>query len=85
MPGELKAMVCAVSGATETVIVLETVVAAAKTPLPTWLASTLQVPAATSVSVLPLAVQTPGLVDAKLTARPELALATSASGAPPKV
>ena len=49
--------------------------------LPAWLALMVQVPAATSVSVLPLTVQTLGVVEAKLTGRPELALATSVGGA----
>ena len=44
-----------------------------------------QVPAATSVSVLPLTVQMPVVVEVKLTARPELAVAASAGGAVPTV
>ena len=53
--------------------------------LPAWLALMVQVPAATSVSVLPLTVQTLGVVEAKLTGRFELAVATNAGGAVPKV
>ena len=53
--------------------------------LPPWLAVMLHVPTATKVSVVPLAVQTPCVVDAKLTTRPELALADNAAGAVPSV
>ena len=53
--------------------------------MPPWLASTVQVPRATSVNVLPLTVQMPVVVEAKLTARPELALAAKAGGAVPSV
>ena len=45
----------------------------------------MHVPAATSVSVVPLTAQTAGEVDAKLTASPELAVADSGAGAVPKV
>ena len=45
----------------------------------------MQVPTATSVSVVPLTVQVLGVVDAKLTAKPELAVAASAGGAVPRV
>ena len=45
----------------------------------------MQVPAATNVSVAPLTVHVLGVVEAKLTVRPELALATSGAGALPKV
>ena len=41
----------------------------------------MQVPEATSVSVLPLTVHTLDVVEAKLTGRFELAVATSAGGA----
>ena len=44
-----------------------------------------QVPAATKASVLPLTVQVLGVVEAKLTGRPELALATKGGGAVPRV
>ena len=50
-------------------------------PLPAWLALTVQVPAATSVSVLPLTVQTLGVVDVKDTVRPDVEVAASAAGA----
>ena len=42
------------------------------------------VPAATSVTVDPATVQTPGVVEAKLTAKPEEAVALTAKGAVPK-
>lgn len=45
----------------------------------------MQVPTPTSVKVVPLTVQTAGVVDAKVTARPELAVALKAAGAKPKV
>jgi len=53
--------------------------------LPAWLASTTHVPTATSVSAVPLTVQTLGVVDVKVTGRPELAVATSTGGAVPRV
>jgi hypothetical protein len=53
--------------------------------LPAWLAVTVQVPAITSDSVVPLTVQTLSVVDAKDTASPEDAVATSAGGAMPRV
>ena len=53
--------------------------------MPPWLAVMLHVPTATKVSVVLLAVQTPCVVDAKLTARPELALADNAAGAVPNI
>ena len=60
-------------------------VAGAKVPLPAWLAVRLHVPPATSVSVVPLTVHTDEVVDAIVTARPELELADSAGGAVPIV
>jgi hypothetical protein len=53
--------------------------------LPAWLAATVQVPTATKVSVLPLTVHTPKVVDAKETGKPELAVATSGAGGVPSV
>ncbi len=50
--------------------------------LPARLASMVQVPAAPNAAVVPETVQTLGVVEAKETARPELAVAESASGAP---
>ena len=49
--------------------------------MPLWFAAMLQEPTATSVSVLPLTVQMLGVVEVKLTARPEEALAANAAGA----
>ena len=85
LPGEANVMVCAINGAAATVNELVTGAAAATPALPLWLAVMLHVPAATSVTVLPLTVQTPAVFDAKLTARPEVAVATKAGGAVPKV
>ena len=85
LPGELKVMVCAVSGAATTWKVCDTVGAPRYALLPAWLALMEQLPTATSVSVLPLTVQTLGVVEAKLTASPELAVAASAGGVVPSV
>ena len=63
----------------------DTVTAAATVLLPAWLASTMHVPAATKVSVLPLTVQVLGVVEAKFTAKPELEVATNGAGAVPSV
>lgn len=82
MPGDAKVMVCVII---TTLNERETVVAAAKVLLPAWLASMLQVPAATSVRVVPLTLHTPGVVDVSVTVRPEVALATRALGVSPKV
>ena len=75
-------IVCAVGA---TLKELDTVVAAAKVPLPAWLALTLQVPTETSVSVVPLTLQTLAVVEANDTGRPDVALAASAGGAVPRV
>ena len=53
--------------------------------MPAWLAATVQVPAATIVTVLPETVHTPVVVELKLTGRPELAVAPTVNGASPKV
>ena len=50
--------------------------------MPACVAWMVQVPAATNVAVAPPTVQTLAVVEAKLTARPELAVALSASGVP---
>jgi hypothetical protein len=52
--------------------------------LPACVAWIVQVPALSSVTVAPDTVQTEGLVDAKLTGKPEDAVALSANGAVPK-
>ena len=60
--------------------------AAANVLLPAWLAVMVQVPTATSVRLLPLTVQTLVVAGtAKLTGRPEVALATSDCGGLPSV
>ena len=48
--------------------------------LPPWLALIEQMPAETSVTELPLTVHTPVVVEVKLTARPEVAVAVSVTG-----
>lgn len=59
--------------------------AGAKVAFPAWLAVTVQEPAATKLNVVLLTVQTLGVLEAKVTARPELADALSAAGAVPMV
>jgi hypothetical protein len=54
-------------------------VAAAYDPLPAWDAMMVQVPAASNLAVAPVTLHTVGVVDAKLTGSPELAVATRAS------
>jgi hypothetical protein len=60
--------------------------------LPAWFAATTQEPTATPVTVLLLTVQIDGVVEVKVTARPEVAVAltvpvppTVTAGAAPKV
>lgn len=50
--------------------------------LPDWLASIVQVPEAINVAVVPETVQMPVVVEVKVTARPEVDVAESASGVP---
>src|ERR1700722_8667680 len=50
--------------------------------LPAWLATIVHVPAAARVVVEPATVQTLGVADAKLTERPELAVAVNAGVVP---
>jgi hypothetical protein len=68
-----------------TVKVRVTGVAGAKLLSPAWVAVRLQVPAATSVSVVPLTVHTPGVVEVIVTGRPELDVAVRVMGAVPSV
>lgn len=82
LPGELKLMVWA-AGATLKVWL--TGVAAAVVLLPACVAVTVQLPAVSSVRVVPLTVHTAGVVDASVTGRPVLALATRAGAATPRV
>ena len=53
--------------------------------MPAWLAVIEQEPPATIVTVLPATVQTEVVVEAKLTGRPELAVALTVNGAAPKL
>jgi hypothetical protein len=64
---------------------LVTTAAAANVALPGWLAVTVQVPAATSVMLVPLTVHTLGVVDANVTVKPDDAVADSAGGVVPTV
>lgn len=52
--------------------------------VPGWLATTVQVPAVSNVSVVPLAAHTLGVVDAKATARPDVEVAIKAAGVVPR-
>ena len=58
----------------------ETSVAAAQLASPAWLAVIAQLPVWRSVSVVPETVQTLAVVEAKLTVRPEVAVADNVSG-----
>ena len=51
---------------------------------PAWLASIVQVPGATIVTVLPVSVQAAVVVLLKATGRPELAVADTVNGGSPK-
>jgi hypothetical protein len=66
-----------------TVKLCVTVAAAAYVALPAWPATIMHVPPETIVTVLPATVQTSGVMEAKVTARPELAVALIAYGATP--
>ena len=61
-----------------TVMVWVTCGAALKLALPAWLAATTHEPAVTPVTVLPATVQTPVVVELKVTGNPELAVALKA-------
>lgn len=82
LPGPVKVMVCT-AGAT--LNERTTGAAAENTVLPAWLAVTLQLPTLMRLSTVPLTVQTVGVVELKLTARPEVAVATRAAGCTPRV
>jgi hypothetical protein len=75
---ELKVMVCDCS----TVKLCETEVAALYVELPAWEAVRVHVPPASREAVLPETVQMLGVDEAKLTARPEVAVAFRASEVP---
>ena len=83
-PGDAKVMVCA-SNPPATSKLCGQSPAARKLASPAWRATTVQVPAATRVRVVPLTVQTAGVLDSKVTTSPDVALATSATGAAPRV
>ena len=68
---------------TDTVKVRVTGVAARYEPLPAWLAVIEQVPTARTVTVATFTVQTESEFDAKLTVRPEVAVALTVKGATP--
>ena len=82
LPGVTKVMVWL---ACNTMKLRGTMAAAAKVVSPAWLAVTAQLPALTSVTVVPLTEQTLGVVDAKDTASPEVAVALKAGGTTPQV
>ena len=63
-----------------TLNVLITGAAATKLPLPGWVAVIEQTPTETSVAEVPDTVQTAGVVLAKATTNPEVAVATNATG-----
>lgn len=81
----MKSKVCVACGTAATVSVRLTGTAAVKLESPAWLATTVHVPALSRLSALPLTVHTAGVLDAKLTARPELAVAARATGVLPTV
>lgn len=78
MPGELKVMFCA---SVDTVKLCNTAAAAAKFWSPAWLAATVHVPLVNNDKVVPVTLQTLGVVEAKATGRPEEAVATRVAGA----
>jgi hypothetical protein len=53
-------------------------------PSPPWLAVMLHVPTANKFKLLPAVLHTPGVLDTKLTARPDVALASKAGVGVPK-
>jgi hypothetical protein len=60
-----------------------TVGAGENEPFPAWLAAIVQAPCIKTVTVFPLTVQFAGVVELRLTASPELAVAVMAKGADP--
>ena len=78
LPGEVKLMFCATRATTKVCIAAG---AAAKFWSPPWLATTVQLPPASSDKLLPVTPQTLGVVEVKVTGRPEDAAATRAAGA----
>ena len=82
LPGEMKVMVCAPAATAKE---FETAAAEEKVAFPAWAALTVHVPTPTSVSVVPFTVHTVAVLEVKDTARPDVAVATKAAGAVPKV
>ena len=80
--GCVKVIVCAPG---LTVKPCETLTAGAKVPLPAWLAVMAQFPAATTVTVVFATVQIAGVMEVKLTGKPELAVAPIVNGVAPKL
>jgi hypothetical protein len=80
--GVAKVIVCAAGVAASTVKLLVTGAAAAYVLLPACEAVIEQVPTAKNVTVVPLTVQTVCVVDEKLTARPEVAVAANVRDVP---
>src|SRR5712671_4023615 len=60
-------------------------VAVPNTPFPDCVAVTEQTPPPTAVTIAPATVQTAGVLEARFTARPELAIALIAKGDTPKI
>jgi hypothetical protein len=69
----------------DTMNVWVTGIAAAYTEFPAWLAVIEQTPTAMMVTMLPDTVHTPAVVEAKLTAMPELDVASIVNGPTPNV
>lgn len=82
LPGDVKLMVCTMAA---TLKLCVTIGAAAKPELPACEAASVQLPKVTRVKALPLTVQTAGVVEAKDTGRPDVAVATKGAGAEPMV
>ena len=77
LPGAMKVMVCA---AAVTVKLLDTAEAAAKVALPAWLAPTVQLPTLSRVRAELLTMHTTGVLDVRVTAKPDDEVATKAIG-----
>jgi len=61
----------------------ETVVAAVKSALPAWMALTVQVPTANTLTVVPDTVQNEGFAVVNVTGRPDEAVALTGKGVAP--
>jgi hypothetical protein len=82
VPGSLNVIVCGCNGAAFTVKLCDTGVAAAQEALPACEARIVQVPAVANEAVVPCTAQTLAVSEAKLTGKPELAVANSNSEVP---